>query len=64
MPFQRKALAAEIAALEDLLEKVGAEQTIENFLLMDFDSGPSIRSAIQTAAFRFGDVGTRAGVPQ
>src|SRR5712692_2901917 len=34
--FEREALGAEIAGLQDLLEEVGANEALENFLLVDF----------------------------
>ena len=38
--FERKSLRAQIARLQNLLEKVRAHQALENFLLIDLQLGP------------------------
>ena len=45
--FQRKTFGAQIAALQNLLEEIGADQTLEIFSWLTSNSGPSMRSAIQ-----------------
>src|SRR5438552_17715033 len=50
--FQRKALGAEIARLQNLFEKVGANQTLEDFMLINL-ARPGFESlGDPAAAFR------------
>ena len=54
--FEREALIAEIAILQNLLKNIGADQLIENILLID-RSGRAFQSLLNPAApLRVGDV--------
>src|SRR5260370_21623833 len=62
--FERKALGAEIAGLQDLLEEVGANEALENFFLVDFGLRTFDALDDPAAAVWLGKVhGFRADVP-
>jgi hypothetical protein len=54
--FERKALRAQIPGLQDLLEKVGTDQALEHFLLIDFAFGTFDAFGDPAAALRLGKV--------
>src|SRR5208337_145484 len=54
--FQRETLAAEIAALKHLFKEIGANQTVQDFGLIDLEFGPFHALGDPAAAVRLRDV--------